>query len=70
MAKKTYIALEPIRHDGEDVAPGSPISLEETLGAKHKAAGLVRDITAQDKAPKAPAQDKAPADGEEKQGEQ
>lgn len=55
MAKKTFIACEPIRHDGESFAPGKPISLEAELGAQYKAAGLVRDVAAGDKVQKAPA---------------
>lgn len=48
----TYIALDPIRHDGVDYAPGAPIDLDDQAAAALLAAGAI--VEAPPRAPVVP----------------
>lgn len=49
---RTYIALDPIRHDGVDYAAGAPIDLDAQAAAALLATGAV--VEAQPRAPVVP----------------
>jgi len=39
---KPYLCIDPIKHDGEDFAPGAPIELDDEQAAPLLAASAVR----------------------------
>ena len=64
MAAKTYTALDPIRHDGVDYAPGASIDLDDEAAGPLLAAGAIAEpASPADAAPSAPPADEPPPGG-------